>query len=207
VNREPGVSDQLPGVKLILVRHSLPEILPAVPANQWRLSAEGRSRCPALAEQLAAYKPQALFSSLEPKAIETAQILSERLSLPFTPTTGLHEHERPAAARRFSRAEFEATLARFFDHPDELVFGTETAAQAQQRFSTAMRNILTEHPGQTLAVVAHGTVMSLFVAYNNSIDPFTFWKSLALPCFVVLSLLKFTIETISPDPQSLIPDP
>ncbi len=43
--------------RLILVKHSLPEIVPALPANEWRLSEGGRPRCRVLAERLAAYSP------------------------------------------------------------------------------------------------------------------------------------------------------
>jgi hypothetical protein len=38
----------------ILVRHSLPDIVPDVPGSLWQLSAEGRARCRFLAEQLSA---------------------------------------------------------------------------------------------------------------------------------------------------------
>jgi hypothetical protein len=32
----------------VLVRHSVPEVDPARPAEEWRLSEEGRARCAAL---------------------------------------------------------------------------------------------------------------------------------------------------------------
>ena len=38
---------------LILVKHVLPEIIPALLANQWHLSEVGRSQCALLADQLA----------------------------------------------------------------------------------------------------------------------------------------------------------
>ena len=37
---------------LILVKHSLPEIMEDVPAREWILSAEGRARCKRLADRL-----------------------------------------------------------------------------------------------------------------------------------------------------------
>jgi broad specificity phosphatase PhoE len=56
------------------------------------------------------------------------------------------------------------------------------------------------HPGKNIVVVSHGTVITLFVEKFNGIDPFSFWKKLDLPSFVVLSLpqhkLVTTIETI-----------
>ncbi len=35
--------------RLILVKHSLPVLEPAVPAREWRLGEEGRRRCAGLA--------------------------------------------------------------------------------------------------------------------------------------------------------------
>jgi len=59
------------GRKLLLVRHSLREMVTGVPASRWRLSAEGRHCCETLAERLAAYDLAAVVSSEEPKAAET----------------------------------------------------------------------------------------------------------------------------------------
>ena len=177
--------------KLILVRHSLPEIDPARPAHEWRLSAEGRLRCIGLAEQLAAHRPQALVSSQEPKALETAAILGERLSLPVEPAAGLHEHERQNVPFT-SRAEFEAAVRRLFDQPAERVFGDESAEQAARRFETALAPLLAR-PVQCLAVVTHGTVLSLYIARRCGIDAFSFWQRLSLPMAVTLSLPDFTI--------------
>ena len=41
--------------QLVLVKHALPEIVPAVPSREWRLSEEGRIRCRILAEKLGQY--------------------------------------------------------------------------------------------------------------------------------------------------------
>ena len=102
---------------LILVKHSLPVIDPKVPAAYWELSDKGRQRCIPLAAALAVYHPGRVFTSREPKAIETGQIVASRLNLPCTPVGDLHEHRRlmlPFA----SRPEFEAGIAQFFAEPD-----------------------------------------------------------------------------------------
>src|SRR3712207_2777489 len=101
---------------LILVRHSQPEIVPTLPAHQWSLSEEGRRRCHALAERLAAYEPAVIASSVEPKAIETARILAGLLGLPWETAEGLHEHDRNSLTL-LSAAEFEAAVAALFEHP------------------------------------------------------------------------------------------
>ena len=50
---------------LILVKHSVPEIVTDHPAHTWRLSAEGRRRAGRLAEELARFAPDVILSSDE----------------------------------------------------------------------------------------------------------------------------------------------
>jgi broad specificity phosphatase PhoE len=189
---------------LILVRHSLPEMVTGVPASRWRLSAEGRHRCETLAERLAAYDLTTVVSSEEPKATETGQIVAEVLGLSFETAPGLHEHERGVVESLGSREEFQAQVAAFFKHPHELVLGYETADEAHARFAAAVAAVLERHltgnpsssSGQSLAIVSHGTVITLFIARANRLDPVPFWKSLGLPAFAVLSLPNLNLRVV-----------
>lgn len=173
--------------KLILIRHSLPEIIPGMPANRWPLSDEGKRRCALLAERLRPWRPDRVVSSVEPKAAETGRLVAERLGLTFKTAEGLHEHERSRAA--FSdRDTFQMHIAALFAHPDEYVFGDESAAQAFARFSRAVDAVLDAHPTETIAMVTHGTVMTAFVAHAARLEPFSFWKGLSMPALTVLEL-------------------
>lgn len=181
---------------LILVRHSLPEIAPSVQASQWHLSEEGRRRCEKLAERLAAYEPHLIITSLEPKAIETGEIVARILGIPCETAPNLHEHERPKEEHFGTREEFEAQVSGLFERPGELVFGSETADEAHDRFSSAVEKVLEMHRSGTVAIVAHGTVLTLFVARAAGVEPISFWKRLGLPAFVVLSLPELAVEAI-----------
>lgn len=171
---------------LILVKHSLPTILPGVPAARWELSTEGRQRCQALAREMEPYRPDGVIASLEPKALETARLVAASLKLPVDPFPGLHEHARQTAPFGTPQ-EFEANVASLFARPDELVFGEETADQAHRRFSRAVEAALERFPYRRPVIVAHGTVISLFVSRRCNLDPFPLWQRLGLPSFVVLS--------------------
>jgi 2,3-bisphosphoglycerate-dependent phosphoglycerate mutase len=176
------------GRKLILVRHSLPEMVAGVPASHWHLSAKGRRRCQALAGRLAEQQPTVVVASEEPKAVETGQIVAGILGLPFETAPGLHEHERGVVRDANNREEFQAQVARLFEHPGERVFGSETADQAHARFVTAVAHVLERYPEGNPAIVSHGTVLTLLIARANDLDPVSFWKSLGLPAFAILSL-------------------
>jgi broad specificity phosphatase PhoE len=172
--------------QLILARHALPEIDPDRPARTWALSEAGRLSCIALAEKLAAYDLAAVVTSVEPKARETGEIVAGRLSLPVETAIGLHEHERETVGW-LGREQFETSVADLFARPGVLVFGEETADQAHRRFAAAVREALDQHPAGNVAIVTHGTVMSLFVARANGLDPLPFWRQLGMPAFAVLS--------------------
>jgi broad specificity phosphatase PhoE len=105
---------------IILVKHSVPEIIPTVPAKEWRLSKSGQIRCVALAEKLESFSPDVIFSSIEPKAIETAQVIAERFNKSFSIVDDLQEHDRTNIGI-LEKREFESKVKEFFDNPESLV--------------------------------------------------------------------------------------
>jgi broad specificity phosphatase PhoE len=184
--------------RLILVRHSLPQIDRDVPARHWRLSGEGRRRCEALAQRLELADPLVLFASTEPKAKETAEILARHLGRPFETVEGLHEHERSNVGW-LGQERFEAAIASLFAQPQRRVFGCETAEQARARFCGGVAGLLERSPDVDVAVVTHGTVLTLFVAWAVGVEPFSFWKRLGMPSFVVLSRPDFEMLRLVED--------
>lgn len=179
-----------PARHLILVKHSLPTVVPNIPAPQWALSDAGRDRCTHLASALARYRPTTIAASDEPKARETAQLLAAELGFDgaLLLDHDLREHERQPADFFPDPAAFAAAVRDLFARPQELVFGQETAAAAAARFDAAIARTLAASPAGDVIVVAHGTVIALFAAAHAGLDPFTLWQRLQLPSFVVLAL-------------------
>ncbi len=179
----------------ILIRHSNSQIQTDRPANRWRLSNLGKERARCLSPILAQYNPATLFSSDEPKAIETAEIAAKSLNLPHVILKGLHEHERTNVGW-ISKEQFEVQVSEFFVRQDELIFGEETAVRACSRFNNTVRKLLLHQPEDTVAAVSHGTVMTLFVSNWNEVDPYQFWQSLEMPSVVVMSRQTFELEAV-----------
>lgn len=180
--------------KLVLVKHLRPEIEPSVPSDRWRLGVEGRRRCRSPADRLAAEKPTAIVASGEPKAIETAALLAARLRCSVRTAPGLHEHDREGV-EFLGEAAFDAAVAEFFRRPRALVLGRETADGARNRFLAAVDRVLAGEPTGAPVIVTHGTVIALFVAAHNDIDPSAFWRGRGLPSFVVLARPGFGLLT------------
>ena len=76
-------------------------------------------------------------------------------------------------------AEFRKNLKKFFDSPDDLVFGSETANEAFTRFQTAAKKLMAENLNDEI-VVTHGTVGALFLSKGTE-DAFVTWNDLKTP--------------------------
>lgn len=176
----------MPDRRLILVRHSLPEVDPRRPSREWALSVEGRRRCGPLAEALRGLKADGIISSPELKARQTAEELGWRLGLPRSVQAGLQEHDR-TGTRFLPAQEFRAQVARAFAQPQARVWGAESADEAHDRFAAAVAAVLYEHSGLRPVLVSHGMVISLYVARRVGLDPHRLWRQLGLPALLVLS--------------------
>jgi broad specificity phosphatase PhoE len=108
----------------------------------------------------------------------------------------LHEQERQGVPHFESKRAFEAAVGRLLTGPEnELLLGSETAAQARQRFDRAVKEVLVQHSTGNIAIVSHGTVITLFLcAYHSALSPLSFWRNLKLPDYLVVYLPDFTLE-------------
>ncbi|MEM6430710.1 MAG: histidine phosphatase family protein [Deinococcota bacterium] len=179
-------------MQLILIRHAETQQDSNISSHNWRLTANGYDACVQLARELRKDNLTHIVTSDEFKATETGRILAEQLGIPVRQADNLHEHARKGFPY-VAPDVFLDTLRRFFEMPDVLVFGQETATQAAIRFEKGVQQVLETHPQDKLALVSHGTVMSLFVAKHNPIDVFKYWQGLPMPHVVRLSVPGFKL--------------
>ena len=164
--------------RLILVKHSQPVLDPAVPPREWRLGREGAEQSQRLDERLRAFLPFTLVSSPEPKAVRTGEIVATILGITNAIVDGLEEFDRPAMPI-VTPEEHERINASIFTTRALPVLGRESADAALARFRAAIDRALAPLPsGHTLVVIAHGTVIALFVAQQTGRDAFELWTSL-----------------------------
>ncbi len=172
--------------RLVLIKHSVPEMQIQMESRFWSLSEEGRRRCAPLADKLRRFELARLVSSNEPKTVETAELMASQLSRSHVVRPGLQENDRTGLGFIGADAYCE-TFRRFFSEPDRVVVGTESAGEARDRFAAAVEAVLEEFPDETLGIVTHGAVISLLVSDPSSEDRFRLWRRLGLPSYVVVS--------------------
>lgn len=160
---------------LHLVRHGRPLIDRSRPPHEWPLD-------PAYADDVRALRGRlprdaAWFSSPEPKATGTAQLLTEA---PVRVVPDLREHERLSTDWNH---DFAAVVRLAFDQPDLSAYaGWESLADTRVRVVAAARQVLREHPGRDVVLVGHGTAWTLLRAAVRGEEPdLTWWSGLAMP--------------------------
>jgi len=105
---------------------------------------------------------KAIYCSTEQKAIDGAEILASRLSLPFHQMEELGENDRSATGF-LPPDEFERVADQFFASPQTSVRGWERAIDAQARIVRAVEQIpASDGP---IAIVSHGAVGTLLYCH------------------------------------------
>ncbi|HEU4939755.1 MAG TPA: histidine phosphatase family protein [Vicinamibacterales bacterium] len=181
--------------RLFLIRHADPEIVANVASADWHLSGRGLERAKTLASTIRPVAVQQIYSSVERKAMQTAEVFGAIFRVPIMPVPGLHEHDRKGTAL-LPADVFHKTMRSFFSQPAVCVFGNESADEARTRFERALLPLVQDGIGD-IVVVTHGTVLTLAVAERCKLDPFHFWQRLGLPSAVSLTVPDMTLEQVT----------
>lgn len=161
---------------LHLVRHGRPLVRRGVPAAQWELDPASYDDVWALRSSGRLPASAAWFTSPEPKAVQTAQLLTDG---EVGVLEELREHERSGEWLD----DFAGAVRRAFEHPDEAaVPGWEALAVCRDRVVPAVRRVLDVHGHDDVVLVGHGTAWTVLVADLTGRPPdLDRWKSLAMP--------------------------
>lgn len=135
-----------------------------IPVPEWGLSPRGRERLAMMLAEPWIGGIGAVWSSLERKAIETAEPIAAQRGLTVRTLHDLHENDRSATGF-LPPDEFERVADQFFAEPTQSVRGWETAHAAQERIVAAVRLIDAESPPGGVAVAAHGGVGTLLCCH------------------------------------------
>ena len=171
--------------RIILVKHAAPVVVPGKSADQWPLAAAGREAAAALAGDLKGFHAVCVIHSVEPKAVETGQLIAAGLGIKAMAQEALHEHERRTVPH-LRTSDFLSLMAQVFKRKDEVVLGEESAGAALLRFRSAVEAVCVAYPEGNLIIVTHGTVIALFLESISQEDGYRIWRDMGLPSYAVV---------------------
>ena len=159
---------------LHLVRHGRALIDPDRPAAEWELDPAGFDDVWALRDRMPGRA--VWFCSPEPKARETAQLLTDS---EVGVLDELREHERGAGLLD----DFHDRVRTAFAQPDlPAAPGWEPLSGLGARLVPAVRRILDVHADEEVVLVGHGTAWTLLVAALTGREPdLARWRALGMP--------------------------
>lgn len=164
-------------MRVVLVRHAEPEVVPDVDPRRWRLSEAGRSAARALGARLPDHA--VWVSSTEPKAYET-------LTCAAGPDVTIAQH--PGFDEVHRNEPFDADyrarrMAWVQGRLDERHAGWETSQETAIRFDEAITQHLTS--GSPLVVASHGMAITAWLVHGRRLldprDAGRFWSAMTFP--------------------------
>lgn len=194
-SRSPFLSRRDGAAELYLIRHAdavptLQEMAAGIPENydDQPLSAKGQKQAQALFERIKTIPFATLYASPLLRTQQTAAPLAEALGLPIQIEPDLHEVILPGPATPVHLIpNLNEAMRVMRNHLSYLsrtamttgswdtVPGAENGEAFRQRVVTAIDSIASRHPGEQVAVFAHGGVINTYVANVLNLNRFYFY--------------------------------
>ena len=186
IDRSPGVICETHATMLLYaVRHAQVAIRPAVPPEEWHLSAEGVDAARALASEGGWEGVAALHHSPEPKTAETAAAIGAVLGVPLVPAPDLRELRMDAGF--LGTDVFERRVGAYLEGAPDPAF--EDYAAAQRRGLGCVRAAVAAAGGQPIAIVSHGRLLTaMFSALCGERLGTAAWRSIRMPDLSVVDV-------------------
>lgn len=156
--------------KLILIRHgqtdkNLNKSLHAANDTE-TLNETGRNQVESTAIRLKELSPVRIYSSKEKRAIETAEILSQSLSVPMEKVDGMQERNWGIFTGKpweeVEKVLSPMTLQVRYDYVPE---DGESWKSFETRLINAIKRIIEENKGNSVAIVTHGGAIRALMPY------------------------------------------
>jgi probable phosphoglycerate mutase len=160
-------------VELILIRHGRPERIDFDPDGaDPALTELGHRQAKSMAEHLAVEKIDALYVSPQKRAIETAQPLAAALGHTPTIVDGIAEFD-------LGHTSYVPGEEAGPPSPDELdaLIAAVTAESFVGRVIESMGTFIDDHPGERIAAVCHGGVISTMLTDVLGVDGIPYFDS------------------------------
>lgn len=123
----------------------------------------------------------AVISSPYARAVLTVQGIADDRGLPVLAVEEWRERRLHGEDVSLPKEAFLAAIGRSFADPDEALPGGESLREAQARGLLALRELLREYRGGTIAVGTHGNLMVMLLRAFDARYDYAFWQRLSMP--------------------------
>lgn len=169
--------------RIILVRHGQTEWNRQERFRGWvdiDLDATGLRQAEAAAERVARWEVAAIYSSPLRRAMDTAQIIANRLSLPVVPLEGINDMNF-GIWQGLSIGEVKENYPELFDlwrySPQRLEIPQgESLEDVRKRVVATIDDLTARHEGSTVAMVTHRVVCKVLLCHLLGLDNSHFWQ-------------------------------
>ena len=149
--------------EIVFLRHAETLVSPDSPASEWHLTPSGQSKSHELAASGILGEIDAIVSSDEMKAIETAEPFARMFGLEIERNPNFRELNRNASPFP-NRAEYLSCVQEVLRTPSARPNGWECAADTLVRTKSGVQQIMSQHGSKRVLVVSHGLVLTLYFA-------------------------------------------
>ena len=156
--------------KLIYITHPSVEIVPNIRIDTWQLSEEGQKAAKRLSKLNFYKNVRLVYSSREPKAIETAQILSEKYHFKIKSYKELNELNRSSTGFILPD-EYIKAIQYVYQYPDRSFQGWEKLDKSYERNTEVLQEIIKKHVGDLIIIIGHGQSGTLIKCWIKKIKP------------------------------------
>jgi len=171
-------------MRIIFIRHSK-TTLDKVHSNLvWNLSDEGIELATKLAQNDTIKRIAVFFTSDQTKALHTTLLLAKESFISIRVVPELTE--TTSLTNGFFE-NYEARMHQWYTEPGHRINDGETREESLTRFSSAIKRIVSSNTDkQTIGIVSHANVLSLYVGQFDERGALGIHNSLKMPDYAIL---------------------
>lgn len=176
--------------ELLIVRHAQVTADFTQPSAKWTISPEGIDASRQLARDVSFYSIDGIYSSPEPKAVATAEIIGRERGMKVQVMDDLRELYAPTIP---DPHEFFCRVQSYFAGQGDDEF--ETYEKAESRIVGCVHAIIKQTHKRPVAVVSHGRILTVLFSYwwkrpARIIE----WQAIRFPDLSVVNLDSRTVD-------------
>lgn len=175
-------------MRFVFIRHSKTDRNPEVPITCWGLTHEGIGLAEHLSHENVIEELDAIYTSFQTKAMETALLLAKPNAIPIKADDRLTE---VTSFTNFYEEDFDVYTKNVHDYYSgdiARIRNGETKDEALLRFNAALASIAeTEKIDATIGIVSHGNILTLFTSQYAKVDCFKLHTEIKQPDVAVFN--------------------